>query len=81
VEESIRKLWKLNYNLDILDTGEWQGRAVYIAGAKNGDETTKQLWIDKERMLLVRTLERNPQNPEVISEVRMGKHVQMEGAG
>ena len=34
----------------------WQGRRVYVLGAAAGDTTANQLWVDAERLLLVRVI-------------------------
>lgn len=36
----------------------WQGRKVYVAGALAGDTTRTQLWVDADRLVLVRWIER-----------------------
>lgn len=39
----------------------WQGKPVYVVGALAGDTTSKQFWIDRERLLFVRLIQRSPQ--------------------
>ena len=43
--------------VDFQDT--WQGKPVWVVGAPEGDNTTPQFWIEKERLLLVRTVRRS----------------------
>jgi len=57
VRETLTKLEHLGYDLTVLSEGTWQERPVYIVGAPAGDDSTKQFWVDKERLVLVRTLE------------------------
>lgn len=46
---------------DGFDTGRfhravWQGRPAYVVGALQGDTTSKQFWVDAERLVFVRLL-------------------------
>jgi len=36
---------------------KWDGEDVYVVGAANGDLKSKQLWIEKKRLLFVRLIE------------------------
>lgn len=42
-----------------LHESTWEGRRAYVVGAAPGDTTTSQFWVDAERMLLLRLLQRN----------------------
>jgi hypothetical protein len=56
-ERSERILEKEGIDLSRIHEREWQGRPVYVVGARAGDTTTKQFWVDRERLLFVRLLE------------------------
>jgi hypothetical protein len=62
---TIGKLRGLGYDLSRLHETTWQGRPTWVAGALPGDSTSRQFWIDKERLYFVRSLEPSPQNPAV----------------
>jgi hypothetical protein len=74
-EKSIAALEQLGYDLSKLSPGTWQGRKVWIVGAASGDSTSKQFWIDQERLVFVRSLGPTPQKPGVRSEVQFNKYV------
>jgi hypothetical protein len=57
VEKTVSRLEGLGYDLSKIREDKWDGRAVYVVGAAAGDSTSKQFWIDKERLLFVRSLE------------------------
>ncbi len=78
-EETIRKLVKLGYNLSLFHESVWQGRPVYVIGAAKGDERRKQFWIDKERLVFVRSLEPSPRDSTAISEVQFNDYKKLEG--
>ena len=46
----------LKFDLSILREDTWQGRAVYVVGAKQGDLHSPQFWIDKQHLYFVRML-------------------------
>lgn len=39
----------------------WQGKPVYVVGAAAGDTTSRQFWVDRERLVVVRMIQRSPQ--------------------
>jgi hypothetical protein len=71
---TVRKLRGLGYDLSRVHETTWQGRSTYVVGAAAGDSTTRQFWIDKERLYFVRSLEPSPQNPAVTMETRFEKY-------
>ena len=44
-----------------LHEGSWKGGAVYVLGATRGDTNTKQIWVERDRLLPVRLLENTKQ--------------------
>lgn len=56
-EKTLGRLKGLGFDLSRIREDSWQGRPVYVVGAEKGDTTTRQFWIDKERLLFVRMLE------------------------
>jgi hypothetical protein len=79
-EESVAKLRALGFDLSKMHEAQWQGRPTYVVGAAAGDTTSKQFWIDKERLLFVRMLESNPQDASAIAETQFNKY-QRQGGG
>ena len=54
--EVIETLKGLKFDLTILREDTWQGRPVYVAGAKAGDLHSPQFWIDQKNLYFVRML-------------------------
>ena len=50
----------LHYDLGKGHEDAWKGRAVYVIGANKGEDSTNQLWIDKENLYLVRMIKIDP---------------------
>ncbi|HKW10367.1 MAG TPA: hypothetical protein VJO33_08300 [Gemmatimonadaceae bacterium] len=57
VERTVAILRKREIDLSKVSRGTWEGRPVFIVGAMGGDTTSKQFWVDAERLLFVRLLE------------------------
>ena len=54
LEESAAKLKHMKYDLDKFHETTWKGKPVYVIGASNSEEKTNQLWIDKEKLVIVK---------------------------
>jgi hypothetical protein len=59
-EATIERVRALRVDLARLSQGTWQGRPAWILGAEPGDTATTQIWIDVERLVFVRLIERRP---------------------
>ena len=59
-EATIERLRSTRVDLSRLSQATWQGRPVWVIGAAAGDTTTTQIWIDIERLVFVRMIERRP---------------------
>ena len=67
------------FDLSILSEATWQGRPVYVVGARAGDLHSRQFWVDKERLLFVRMLNPAPQDTAKTSEIRFNKYEPLAG--
>ena len=56
-EQTIAKLKGLGFDLTKTHETDWNGKTVIVVGAAKGDSTSKQFWLEKERMLTVRLIE------------------------
>ena len=62
----------------------WHGRPVYVVGAAPGDSTSNQFWIDRDRLLFVRLIQRlgdpaHPENPAPLLEATFDKYQKLDG--
>ena len=80
-EKTIKQLKELKFDLSVMHTDTWQGRAVYVVGAKKGDSHTLQFWIDKKRLLLVRILQPAGPGGKFTSETQFNKYQKVKGGG
>jgi negative regulator of sigma E activity len=78
VETTKEKLSELNYDLTVMHESTWQDRPAYVVGALAGDDSSKQFWVDKERLVFVRSMEVNPSNG-IVMEVQFNKYEKVDG--
>ncbi len=58
--ETARRLTAEGFDMNTVSETTWHGKAVWVVGAQAGDSTKKQFWIEKDRLLFVRSTELNP---------------------
>ena len=76
----MRGLDSLNVDTDVIRTDEWEGRPVYVIGAKAGDSTSNQMWIDAEKLLLLRFIQRGKSTERpMVSDIRVGSYKEIQG--
>jgi hypothetical protein len=69
-------LRRLGFDLTRFHEGVWRGTPVFVVGALRGDTTSKQFWVDRERLLFVRLLENTRQGH---ADFRFNDYVQSGG--
>lgn len=57
VSKTATALNVLGFDLEKAYQREYEGRKVYVVGAKEGDETSNQFWIEKDRLLFVKMIQ------------------------
>jgi hypothetical protein len=67
----IDKLKKLGYDIAKFREDKWKGKPVYVIGAEAGNDTSRQFWIDREFLYLVRHI---VNENGVVQEVHFSEH-------
>lgn len=76
----MRGLDSLGVDTEIIRTDEWDGRPVYVIGAKEGDSTSNQVWIDSEHLRLARFIQRAGRGARtIISDIRVRNYREIDG--
>jgi hypothetical protein len=76
----MRGLDSLNVDTGVIHTDEWQGRPVYVIGAKAGDSTSNQMWVDADKLLLLRFIQRGKSaDRPMVSDIRVGSYKEIQG--
>jgi len=70
VAATIAKLRALGIDLSVVREDSWEGRPVYVVGARAGDLRTRQFWIERERLVFVRLLEPGRRDTTRVNETR-----------
>jgi hypothetical protein len=74
VERTLRVLREEGFDLSRVHQGTWQGRPAYVVGALAGDSTSKQFWVDRERLLFVRLLEPAGSDSTKVQDIRFNDY-------
>ena len=79
VERTIQRLAGLGFELGRIREENWQGRKVYVVGAAAGDSTSRQFWVDQERLLFVRMLEPAKDKSGATNETQFNRYQKVDG--
>jgi hypothetical protein len=77
--EVTAKLQALKFDLSQFREDTWQGRPVYVVGAKPGDERSPQFWIDQKNLYFVRMLRPAGKDGAQTSETQFNKYQKLGG--
>lgn len=80
VEKTVAQLKELSYDLSVVSENSWEGRPVWVVGAKAGDSKTHQFWIDKEHLYFVKLIKPAGPQGDAVQEIRFNKYF-MSGGG
>lgn len=79
VDRTIALLTQRRIDMSVLSETTWQGRPVWVIGAKAGDVHSRQFWVDKERLVFVRLLGPAGQDTSKTSDTRFNKYAPLAG--
>jgi outer membrane lipoprotein-sorting protein len=77
--EVTTKLKALKFDLAQFREDTWQGRPVYVVGAKAGDLHSPQFWIDQENLYFVRMLRPAGKDEAQTQETQFNKYQKLGG--
>jgi outer membrane lipoprotein-sorting protein len=69
----------LKFDLSVLRDDTWQGRPVYVVGAKQGDLHAPQFWIDQKNLYFVRMIRPSGKDGAQRQETQFNKYVRLGG--
>jgi len=77
---TLRRLDSLGVDLDKFHEEKWNGHRVYVMGAEKGDLESSQIWIDADKLLLVRFIQREKRGERsIITDTRVGDYREVNG--
>jgi outer membrane lipoprotein-sorting protein len=77
--EALDKLKGLKFDLSIVREDTWQGRPVYVVGAKQGDLHSAQFWIDRKNLYFVRMIRPAGRDAAQTQETQFNKYQKLGG--
>ena len=78
---SIAQIKGIGIDLSILREDTWQGRSVYVIGAKQGDMNANQVWVDKKNLYFVRLIQLGGRDKKIVQETQFNKYEKVKGGG
>lgn len=76
-ETTLAVLAAEHYPMTPMREDTWKGRPVYVIGAAAGDLRSRQLWIDKERLLFMRAIEPDQRDSTRMLDMRFDNYVKV----
>jgi hypothetical protein len=74
---TIRRLREIGVNVDRVAQDRWDGRRMWVLGDPPNAQGSRQIWIDRDLLLLVRFLEPSPRDRTMIAETRLLQYESM----
>jgi len=65
---------KEGFDLTKIHEDTWEGKPAYVVGANKGDLTSKQFWIEKDRLLFVRVIQPDNADPKKLEDIRFADY-------
>ena len=75
----IEKLKGLKFDLSTFREDAWQGRPVYVVGAKTGDLHSAQFWIDRKNLYFVRMIRPSGRDGAQTQQTQFNKYQKLGG--
>ena len=79
VETTSGQLKGMGIDMSIIHQEKWQGKTVYVVGAKQGDLTTPQFWVEKKSLLFVRLIQLGGKDKKIVQETQFNNYVRSGG--
>jgi outer membrane lipoprotein-sorting protein len=79
VETTIAQLKGMDIDLSTVHEEPWMGKPAIVVGAKQGDLTTPQFWIDKKDLVFIRLIQKAGRDKKSIQETQFNKYEKVKG--
>jgi hypothetical protein len=80
VASIVRGLDSLHVDTELMRNDEWEGQPVYVVGAKAGDTTSNQMWVDRDHLRLVRFIQSQKAGDRtMVSDIRVRGYKEIQG--
>lgn len=80
VDTTLFQLDSTGFDLSVFREDTWQGSPAWVVGARAGDSTSSQFWVDKDSLLLRRVVMRDARGTRPIStDIRLTRYQDVSG--
>jgi len=80
IERTTQLLDSLGFDLSKLRRDTWETQPAYVVGAGASDSTTSQFWIDADRLVALRVVQKERRGTrDIVTDVRFGKFADFGG--
>ena len=79
VATTIAQVKGFGIDLSVLHQEKWQGRDVYVLGAKLGELNVPQVWVDKKNLYFARLIQLGGRDKKVVQETQFNKYFKIGG--
>jgi hypothetical protein len=77
---TLRRLDSLGVDLDKFHEEKWEGKRVFVMGAEQGDLASSQVWVEADRLLLLRFIQRDKRGDRtVITDTHVADYREVDG--
>ena len=81
VETTAAQLKGLSIDLSVVHEEPWLGSTAVVVGAKQGDLTTPQFWIDKKNLVFTRLFQLGGRDKKSVQETQFNGYQKVKGGG
>ena len=81
VETTVTQVKGMGIDLSVIHEEPWQDSTAVVVGAKQGDLTTPQFWIDKKNLVFTRLFQAAGKDKKSVQETQFNKYVKATGGG
>jgi len=81
VETTAAQLKGLGIDLAVVHEEPWQNSTAIVIGAKQGDLTTPQFWVDKKNLVFTRLFQLGGRDKKVVQETQFNGYKKAKGGG
>jgi hypothetical protein len=78
-ERTIEVVKSEAFDLTKLHEDTWEGKPAYVVGADKGDLSSKQFWVDKDRLLFLRVIQPDRSDPKKMEDIRFADYRRLAG--
>ena len=81
IETTVAQVKGMGIDLSVVHEEPWQDGTAIVVGAKQGDLTTPQFWVDKKNLVFTRLFQTAGKDKKSVQETQFNKYEKAKGGG